>query len=83
MQFTKKIPLVEKFLQKKTTGDETTEELYIGDVNKEGLADSVDTAILTKYINSQQSVTTTASSYIYSKACPSGKKLVGSKCLKK
>ena len=52
----------------------------LGDVNKDGIVDAVDTAILKKYINSPQSGTITASSYIYQKACPTGTKLVGANC---
>lgn len=70
-------------LEKNTTGKITLDDYQkiLGDVNKDGVVDTVDAAVLKKYINSPQSGTTTASSYIYSKACPSGKKLDGSKCL--
>ena len=53
----------------------------LGDVNKDGAVDTIDISVLKKYINSPQSGTITASSYIYHKACPSDKKLVGSNCV--
>ena len=54
----------------------------LGDVNKDGVIDVIDISLLDRYLNSPQSGTTTASSYIYQKACPASERLVGSNCFK-
>lgn len=74
------VALLQKHISE--SGELDDYQKVLGDVNKDGVIDVIDISLLERYLNSPQSGTTTASSYIYQKACPASERLVGSNCFK-